>query len=359
MKNVIYELHVRDFTIHPSSGVSEKNRGKFLGLVESGTTCNGLSTGIDHMVDLGVTHVQIMPVQGVQHADTYNWGYDPWDFNAVNPQYGTKDDLRVMVDTFHSRGIKVILDVVYNHVPAGHFFDKSWYLDADLSGCGHTLNVYNDTVNEFVLESLEYWLTEFDIDGFRFDLMGIFPIFRLNEWSDCLRKIKPSILLYGEPWAGYHDHRGYWMDDKAIECNAHHLTETNVGVFNSHFRDTAIQHFVHGKHQDLGNATGLVNPTQSINYVTCHDGYCLHDTIRQANEWDTWRVAKEIISFQCETPGTPFIFSGDEFLRSKKMVHNTWNLGDEYNAIDWTYKTKNKIVFDFYKDKIKLTIKGE
>jgi pullulanase len=222
-----------------------------------------------------------------------------------------------------------------------------------LSGCGHTLNVYNDTVNNFVVNSLEYWLTEFDVDGFRFDLMGIFPVHRLIEWADRLRKIKPGILLYGEPWAGYHDHPDYWMDDKAIERNACQLSDAGIGVFNSHFRDTMIRHFVNGDSQNLGNATGPVIPVQSINYITCHDGYCLSDMICRAGQWDAWKVAKEVISFQCETPGALFIFSGDEFLRSKGMARNTWNLGDEYNAIDWSYKTKNKQVFDCYRDQVK------
>ena len=350
---IIYETHVADFTHHPSSNVSEKNRGMFLGMVESGTTCNGVSTGFDHLLELGVTVIQLMPIQEVMNPSEYDWGYNPLDYNKINPNYGTADELKYMVEKFHRNGIKVVLDVVYNHVPIGHPFPKDWYLDCDLSGCGNTLDANNEEVNQYIKSSLEYWVTEFGVDGFRFDLMGIFPVHRMIEWAEHLRKINPDILLYGEPWVGYHNFHNYDMSDKCTINNMCKLSTAGVGCFNDHYRDTLIQHFIYNNPQNLDNAEGLIPPKQTINYVSCHDGYCLADLIAQAGQWDAYKIAKKIFKYQMNSAGTPFIFGGDEFLRSKKvdgeLYRNTWDKGHKFNDMNWNYKSKNLEVFEYYK----------
>jgi pullulanase len=353
---LIYETHVADFSHHASSGVNEANRGKFLGLVESGTTCNGVSTCFDHLLKLGITHLQLMPVQSVMDPSEHDWGYNPLDFNAINPNYGTPEDLKYAVKKLKDHGIGVILDTVFNHVPHNHPFPESWFLSDDLSGVGNTLDANNEEVNKYIKDSLTYWITEFGISGFRFDLMGCFPVYRVIEWAEHLRKINPDIIIYGESWVGYNDCPDYDLDDLAVTKNMHKLSEANVGCFNDHYRETVRNHFIYNNSQDLQGAEGLIHSEQSINYVSCHDGLCLADLIAEAGQWDAWKIAKKIINFQINSKGTIFLFSGDEFLRSKKvdgeLYHNTWDKGHKFNNIDWNYKQKNIDVFNYYKDQI-------
>lgn len=328
-----------------------------MGLVESGTTCNGMSTCFDHLLELGITHLQILPIQTVMNPSEHDWGYNPLDFNDINPNYGTADEFKYAVKKLNRHGIKLSIDVVYNHVPKGHPFPESWYLADDLSGVGNTLNACNEEVNKYIKNSLTHWVTEFGISGFRFDLMGCFPVYRMVEWVGHLRKIDPDIMFYGEPWVGFNDCPDHNLDDLAVTKNMHKLSEANVGCFNDFYRDTVRNHFIYNNPQDLQNAEGLIHPHQSVCYVSCHDGLCLADLITEAGQWDAYKIAKDIISFQINSKGTPFIFGGDEFLRSKKvdgeLYHNTWDKGHEFNSIDWNYKQKNIEVFTYYKNQIR------
>ncbi|MGE5428471.1 MAG: alpha-amylase family glycosyl hydrolase, partial [Methylococcaceae bacterium] len=221
---VIYELHVRDFSIAPSSGMI--NKGKYLAFTEEGTLSpKGLSTGIDHLKELGITHVHLLPVNDFSSVDEsapdkmYNWGYDPQNYNAPEGSYATnpKDisrirELKMLIQSLHKAGIGVILDVVYNHtsfttrsyfnqtVPGYYYRQKPDGSFSDASGCGNELASERPMVRKFILDSLYYWATEFHIDGFRFDLMGILDIQTMNRIRAYMDSISSSIILYGEGW---------------------------------------------------------------------------------------------------------------------------------------------------------------
>jgi len=224
---ILYELHVRDLTIHESSPF--KNRGKFLGLTESGTNNkDGLSTGLDHIKELGVTHVHLLPSYDFMSIDeskpednAYNWGYDPQNYNVPEGSYSTDPydgnvrirEFKKMVQTFHENGIRVILDVVYNHT-GGSNLESNFYSmlpgyyyrlkkDGSLSnasGCGNETASERPMLRKFMIESVKYWVEEYHIDGFRFDLMGVHDIITMNQISEELHKIDPSIFIYGEGW---------------------------------------------------------------------------------------------------------------------------------------------------------------
>ncbi len=400
---VIYEVHVRDFTLDSTSGVPDDKKGKFLGMVETGTTYNGVTTGIDHLKELGVTHVQILPFYDFA-TSMYNWGYDPVNYNVPEEQYSMTPydyenrvrELQTMVNEFHRNGIRVIMDVVYNHTYADEMFENitdQYYTGNDDSGCGNGVDTSVPMVSRMIRDSLEYLLDTYNIDGFRFDLVGIFHYDEYRKWGEYLNQRFPdrNILMYGEPWNGY-------MPDpeehlKVRLGNAPAIASGNVGVFNSKFREA-----VKGDSDGTGkgymfNATDnawnvkvgsrgsimytkspeplsdmwdpmfAYDPEQSMNYLSAHDNYCLWDKIKHVGEHNEYgkRVLRFGMGIILTSQGIPFIHAGDEMLRTKmydaectELAHNTYNAPDKCNVIRWNWKIENADVYEYHKDLIAL-----
>ncbi len=393
---LVYEMHHRDFSIHSTSGI--ENKGKFLALTEHGTTNpDGLATGIDHLKELGVTYVQILPsfdygsVNEARLEDNqYNWGYDPVNYNAVEGSYSTDPftpqtrirEFKEMIQALHKAGIRVILDVVYNHTydasksgfeqtMPGYFYrmgEDGSFLNA--SGCGNETASEREMYRKYMIESLEWWMKEYHIDGFRFDLMAIHDIETMNIISERLHAIDPNVVLYGEGWAAMSP--ALPDEDIALKVNTWQLDR--IGAFSDNIRDAirgpldcenaGFMDGVPGKKADLefGIAGGVEhpqvsverwtnNPLQHVSYASCHDDHCLRDRLEiatKASEKTRLEMVKLAQTAVYTSQGIPFIFNGEEVYRHKQGVKNSYNQPDEINAIDWTYKTKYKDLFDYY-----------
>ncbi len=422
---IIYEVHVRDFTIDPSSGVLTNNRGKYLGMVQAGTVLNGSKTGLDHLKELGVTHVQLLPVydyatcDGLPDSDPcYNWGYDPRNYNVPEERYSQTPldyenrmrEFKTMVNEFHKAGIRVIMDVVYNHTFAKEMFEPispKYYTATDLSGTGNSIDADQPMVSRLIQDSLEYWVEEYGIDGFRFDLIGIFSYAEVEKWGRYLNTkfADRNLLLYGEPWNGY---AGDPKEGQRVRYGTtRFMVEERVGVFNGAFRDaikgnndgTSTAYMFNNltpadggwaiydglraspySANDSRNGTWFRNysadPEQSINYISAHDNFGLWDKIYlslasnvvqnsshqvlsltpPANLGYAKRVANFGMGIIFTSQGIPFVHAGDEFLRTKtnnEQMHiaSAWNFGahggthNTYNAPDAfnSIKWQNKI----------------
>jgi len=381
---VIYEMSVRDFTIAADSGV--KNKGRYLGLSETGTHLPGDSTvrtGLDHLVELGVTHVQLLPVQCFEDDGKYNWGYMTVFFNTPEARYATTPDgdvrireFKQMVEAFHACGIGVVLDVVYNHASEHATFDRiapGYYFRTkpggalwNGSGCGNEMRTEHPMCRKFILDSLKYWVAEYGIDGFRFDLMGLMDFGTLEAIRDELHSVHPSILLYGEPWtsgpAGLRT-----ITDKNV------VRGSGIAAFNDHFRD-AIKGSTNG--QDPGfvqagdHADGVragirgavqdwaADPTDVVNYCACHDNLTMHDKVTlsapAASDRDRARMHRLAALILMTSQGAVLLHSGDEFCRSKKGHHNSYNLGDEVNRVEWSLKKTHQDVYEYHRGLIAL-----
>jgi pullulanase len=407
---VIYELHVRDASISPISGI--KNKGKFLGLTEMGTkNAAGLSTGLDHIKELGVTHVHLLPLYDFNSVDEtkpdakYNWGYDPLNYNVPEGSYSTNPydgvtrikEFKQLVKTFHENGLRVVMDVVYNHtaltetsnfnklVPGYYYRQTKEGKFSNASACGNETASERPMFRKFMLESMKYWVQEYHVDGFRVDLMGVHDIKTMNLISKELHKIKPDILIYGEGWtAGASP-----LPDslRAIKANASKLDR--IAVFSDDIRDgikgSVFDHtdkgFVSGKtgmeesikfgivasckHPQVdyskvnySKAAYAAQPFQTITYCECHDNHVLWDKLnisaKNATEEERKKMHMLALSIVLTSQGITFLHAGTEFLRSKKGVENSFESPDSINAIDWSLKTKNKDIFDFIKSLIKL-----
>jgi type I pullulanase len=413
---IIYEVHVRDFSIDSTSGVTAAKKGKFMGMVETGTTYSGVKTCIDHLKELGVTHVQILPFYDFATAQ-YNWGYDPKNFNIPEEQYSMTPadsvnrikEVKTMINEFHKNGIRVIMDVVYNHVYGTEVFEniteryfthnpptastdktKRW----DLSGCGNSINSAEPMVSRFIQDSLNFWAQEYRMDGFRFDLIGIFHYQEANKWGVAVNNANPgaNILMYGEPWNGYATDVEEGLKVRMGKVPA--MAEGHVGVFNGKYREAlkgdndgtgkgyifntspswvdAIKVGMRGSITFSKSTSTLANdwdsmfaydPEQSINYVSAHDNYDLWDKILHCGIPDGG-YAKRIVKFAhgilLTSQGIPFIHAGDEFARTKvyngdwTYAHNSYNAPDNYNKIDWSRKISYNDVFTYTRDLIKL-----
>ncbi|MBU2572690.1 MAG: type I pullulanase [Elusimicrobia bacterium] len=388
---VIYEMHIRDFTIDGLSGV--RARGKYLGLTEAGTSLKGspdIKTGLDHLSELGVNAVHLMPFQDFENDEsspTYNWGYMPVNFNSPEGWYasGLCDDSKVreakaMISALHKKGIKVIMDVVYNHTAetpgrALNFnaLAKDYYYRVkedgtywNGSGCGNEFKSESPMGRKFIIDSLLYWVNEYKVDGFRFDLMGLIDKDTVFELVRRLKEVKPDIIIYGEPWTS----------GPTPVSGVGKGTQRSKGfsVFNDNLRDALKGSVFNVK--DLGyvqNAskretvmrgiTGAIDeftdsPLEALNYVSCHDNHTLWDrlTLSAGGEPPGNRVKMDKLAQAVvfTSQGVPFLHSGEEFLRSKKGEENSYNLPDEINKIAWTLKKENKGVFAFYRDLIAL-----
>lgn len=408
---LIYEMHVRDFTIHEST--NHQHRGKYLGLVEPGTrNPSGQATGIDHLVELGITHVHLLPVfdfRSIDEADTaartYNWGYDPQNYNVPEGSYATNAhdpatrirEFKAMVHGFHQRGIRVIMDVVYNHTGAtensnfnlevpGYYYrhtaDGKW---SDAAACGNETASEQPMMRKYMIESCLHWVREYHIDGFRFDLMGIHDLATMNELTATLLKEEPSLLFYGEGWtAGASP-----LPDslRALKKNTYQLTD--IAAFSDDLRDglkgSVFNHeavgFVSGapdveesvrfgvvaatNHPQVNfaavnyfKAPWAREPWQCVNYVSCHDNRTLWDklSISVSEKDETTRIRMDQLAngIVLTAQGIPFLHAGEELLRSKQGVENSYNQPDSINHINWDRKSKYNTTFNFYRELIAL-----
>ncbi|MCP4590753.1 MAG: type I pullulanase [bacterium] len=385
---LIYELSVRDFTIAANSGVD--HRGLYLGLTETGTHLPDhptVKTGIDHLIELGVTHVQLMPVQDFDNEETpdgaYNWGYMPVHFNSPDGWYATRQigdqrirELKQAVQAFHDRGIGVCMDVVYNHTappaPFEHIVPGYYHrrtAEGQLSngsGCGNEFDSENPMARKFMIESLSYWVTQYGIDGFRFDLMGLHAPQTMLAVRDTLRKLKPNVLIYGEPWTAGGTTLRRTMDRNRVGG-------TGIAAFNDGFRDAIkgdrdggppgyIQtgERIDGVKDGLTGSIGswTQDPTDTIQYAEAHDNLTTWDKIGQSVPDMPEDIKKRMQCFAgfvvLTAQGVPFIHAGQEFCRSKHGNNNTYNAPDAINQIDWSLKQTHAEVFAYHKNLIAL-----
>ena len=393
---IVYELQHRDFSVHQTSGIS--NKGKYLALTEEGTkNPDGLSTGIDHLKELGVTYIQLLPSTDFATIDEtrlednqYNWGYEPLNYNAVEGSFSTDPynpvtrikEFKQMVQALHKAGFRVILDVVYNHTTntavtgfertmPGYFYrmreDGTFF---NGSGCGNETASEQAMFRKYMVESLEWWMKEYHIDGFRFDLMAIHDIETMNEISERLHAIDPNVVIYGEGWAA--ESPAYPAEEIALKANTYMLDK--VGAFSDNIRDAVrgplgcenagFMDGVEGNKENVefGIAGGVEhpqvsverwtnNPLQHVSYVSCHDDHCLRDRLEEATEAteaERLKMVKLAQTAVYTSQGIPFIFNGEELYRHKQGVKNSYNQPDSINAIDWTYKTKYNDLVRYY-----------
>ncbi len=410
---IIYEGSVRDFTMDESSGVF--HNGKFLGLTEANTTNHfGEATALDYISGLGVTHVQILPAFDFETVDEknqkaqYNWGYDPDNYNvpegsyAVSPYDGAVriQEMKQMVLALHSRGIGVIMDVVFNHtyrrddsnlqkIVPGYYYrsDETGYTDG--SGCGNEVASDRPMVQKLIVDSLIYWAKEYHIDGFRFDLMGVLDIDTMNVIAERLKEIRPDIYLYGEGWNG--GPSSLAEEKRAFKASAKKMP--GIGMFNDDIRDTIKGSVFYDDHLGFVNGgthlenalrygiTGAVahpqvdydaygskpwakEPGQSINYVSCHDNYTLWDKLSvscpEASEEKKKAMNRLCAAIVFTSQGVPFIQAGEEFLRSKPLpekkgfAENSYNMPDEVNSIKWDNIHEYPDMIAYYKGLMEL-----
>lgn len=399
---IIYEMHHRDFSMDMSSGI--KNKGKFLALTEP--------AAISHLRRLGVNAVHILPSFDFASIDEskpdvaqYNWGYDPLNYNVPEGSYSTNAadpkarirEFKQMVQALHKAGIRVILDVVYNHTfdINGSNFQKT-YPDyffrknaegkySDGSGCGNETASDKELMREFMKESVAYWVNEYHIDGFRFDLMGVHDIETMNEIHDVVAQIDPTIYIYGEGWSA--GSCAYPQDKLATKANTCELN--GIGAFGDDMRDALRGPFsddtkggflagVPGQEESIkfGIAGAISHPqidmtkvnyskvpwtnepSQMVAYVSCHDDMCLTDRLRSSIPYigDDELIRLDLLAQTAvlTSQGVPFILSGEEMLRDKKGVHNSYRSPDSINRFDWNNLKRYPQVFDYYAGLISL-----
>lgn len=408
---IIYEMHHRDFSLDPSSGIA--NKGKFLALTEPGTLSpDSLKTGIDHLKELGITHVHILPSYDYNSVDeanlqqnTYNWGYDPLNYNAPEGSYSTNPsnpstrvrEMKEMIKALHDAGIGVIMDVVYNHtatnddsnfeLTAPGYYHRHWddgrYSDA--SGCGNETASDRQQMRDYIINSIKYWTDEYHIDGFRFDLMAIHDTETMTEAAKAIKEINPDAFIYGEGWTAGDSPLA--PERRALKENVAKMTD--IAVFSDDIRDAVKGHYSNA--EDRGFATGkpgleetvkigivastahpqvdyskgtnskfayATSPEMIVNYVSCHDDLTLTDKLRKsmpdASDAERLEAAKLAQTIVFTSQGTPFMFAGEEIFRDKKGVHNSYKSPDSINAIDWHLKKTNADQFDYYRNLIAL-----
>ena len=399
---VIYELHHRDFSIDPSSGLG--NKGKFLALTDP--------KAIEYLKRLGVNAIHILPSFDYASVDEtrldtpqYNWGYDPKNYNVPEGSYSTDPysptvrikEFKQMVQALHRAGIRVILDVVYNHtfdiknsnfqrVNPDYFYRKTAdgkYSDG--SGCGNETASEKALMREYMLESVKYWVNEYHIDGFRFDLMGVHDIVTMNDIRAAVDQIDPSIYIYGEGWSA--GSCAYPTDKLAMKANTRQLN--GIGAFCDDMRDAlrgpfsddhkggflagmpdmeeslkfgivgAISHpQIDMKRVNYSKEAWTNSPTQMVSYVSCHDDLCLTDRLRSSipgiTEDELIRLDLLAQTAVLTSQGVPFILCGEEMLRDKKGIHNSFKSPDSINHLDWNNLKRYPQVFNYYSGLIAL-----
>lgn len=408
---ILYELHVRDASQHANSGITAK--GKFIGLTEVGTKSpEGLSTGLDHIRELGVTHVHLLPSFDFMSVDEsrldepqYNWGYDPQNYHVPEGSYSTNPsdgavrirEFKQLIKTLHDHGLRVVMDVVYNHTgrtedskfnllaPGYYYRQNEDGTFSNASACGNEVASERPMVRKFIRESVAYWVNEYHIDGFRFDLMGIHDIRTMNEISQQLLAIDSSIYIYGEGWKAGNSP----LPDSLLALKANVPQLKNIAAFSDDIRDgmkgSVFVHeengFVSGR-QDVDQSIrfGIVaatehpqldysrvnyskapwapEPEQCINYASCHDNHTLWDRLKISNPGVSaerreamHRLALAIV---LTSQGVPFLHAGTEMLRTKGGEENSYKSPDSVNAIDWSRKSKYKTTHDYVQGLIQL-----
>lgn len=412
---VIYELHVRDLSSDASSGI--ENVGKFLGLAETGTTnSEGLATGLDHIKDLGVTHIHILPSYDYATVDEtnldsgqFNWGYDPKNYNVPEGSYSTDpyngairvEEYKKMVQTLHENGIRVVMDVVYNHtyntedsnfqkIVPDYYYRMNGDLYSNASGCGNETASERSMMRKFMIDSVVYWATEYHVDGFRFDLMGVHDMETMKEIRTALNEIDPSIIIYGEGWTSGDSTLS--ETERAVKANTYQME--GIAAFSDDIRDgikgnvfdsldkgfvnggqnmeEAIKYSVVGATEnsqidydsyEKSNGWWAGSPEQTINYASCHDNLTLWDKLAISNsedsEEDRIKMNKLSSAIVFTSQGIPFLQAGEEMLRSKvqedgTFSENSYNLPDSVNSIKWDNKGNTMEVYDYYKGLIAL-----
>ncbi len=419
----VYEMHVRDLSMNSSSGIPANHKGKFLGLTDMNTSYTKVTkttnpktkkvttvrttvkTGMAAIKDLGVSHVQLLPIYdflsgGSELSPNFNWGYDPLNYNAPEGQYSSDPtnpwarvrELKQAVNAMHQNGLRTIMDVVYNHVASpddfsmnllvpGYFFRTNpatgEYYNA--TGCGNEVASERPMVRKFIVDSVSHWARDYHLDGFRFDLMGVLDVTTMQQVRSALTAIDPSIIVYGEGWS-----MGAALPDGTAGTQGQSADLTGIGFFNDQFRDgvkgsvfnKAEPGYVNGgattKHDDakigiLGN-TGLTgatvgnwtahSPNQSVNYVEAHDNLTLYDklvgSMPSAKPAQLVAADKLAASMLFLSQGMPFMQAGQEFMRSKNGDDNSYQSGDSVNSIKWSTQVANADVRAYYKGLIAL-----
>ncbi|MCG3150225.1 MAG: Pullulanase [Verrucomicrobiae bacterium] len=374
---VVYEMHVRDFTIAPNSPAKPADRGRYLGFI----------AGIPHLQELGVTHVQLLPIQDFEnneHSTNYNWGYVTSVFNSPEGWFASNpnDDSRVrelkqLVTALHEAGIGVIMDVVYNHtsnnapfnslVPRYYYrLDKNGgYLNG--SGCGNDFRTEAPMARKYIIDTMKFWVQEYGIDGFRFDLMALLDLDTMLELERELRAIRPDIILYGEPWAA-------GPSTAKIPTNKQTIGGTRIGAFNDAMRNAIIgspfdkahggflqegghreqlQRAIPGQWRDWGDG-----PHQVVQYISCHDNYVIYDKLQLSKPGATHGELIEMMKLGYlmlfTAQGIPFIHGGEEFARTKKGHENSYEAPDDINQVDWSLKQQNRGLYEYVRGLIAL-----
>ncbi len=406
---IIYELHIRDMTIYPQSGSSYP--GTYEGLVEAETKGpSGVATAIDHLEELGITHVHLLPTYDHYSIDEskldsarFNWGYDPQNYNVPEGSFSSDPyngatriaEFKKMVKAFHDRGIGLILDVVYNHTGIhegsnfnlenpGYYY-RHWEDGkvADASACGNETASDREMMRRFIKESVLYWAKEYHLDGFRFDLMGIHDMETMKEITEALKSYNSNIIIYGEGWTAGDSP----LPEKRRALKKHTLQMPQVSAFSDDLRDGlkgsvfsdeeggfvsgtkgraesikfgvvgSIEHpQIDYKAVNYSDEPWANEPWQAISYVSCHDNHTIYDKLKvsrpDASESDIIAMDKLANAIVMTSQGVAFMHAGAEMLRTKNGEHNSYNLPDAINQIDWSRKTKYKSVFEYYKNLI-------
>ena len=396
---VVYELHLRDLSCDRSSGMT--HRGKFLSLAETGTkNAYGQPTGLDHIKKLGITHIQFLPLfdyGSIDETDTegtaYNWGYDPLNYNVPEGSYSTDPfhgevrvrEMKQMIKAIHDAGLSVVMDVVYNHVyDAGRFcFNRivpGYFSRCDRygrysngSGCGNDTASERSMVRKYIVDSVLYWATEYHIDGFRFDLAGLLDVQTIREAMAAVQAVRPDVLFYGEGWT-MNTHLTKQDIPLATQANARLLP--GFGLFNDGFRDTVkgtvfdneAPGYVSGalgqeewvRDAFLGLSDWCQDPSQTVNYVSCHDNMALYDRLMlsapYADDEELRRMNCLAAAITLLSQGMPLMQAGEELLRSKPLPgggydSNSYNSPDKTNSIKWNTLRKKEYrqVRDYYR----------
>ena len=419
--SILYEMHIRDFSIDENSGVDEDKKGKFIGACQENTVIPNtkVKTCIDHLKELGINTVHLMPVCDYYTVDEskldipqYNWGYDPQNYNVPEGSFSTnpfKAEIRIkeykeMIMNFHKAGIRVVMDMVYNHTyqsydsnlnkAAPDCYYRKW-ADGSFSngsGCGNEISSERPMVRKFIVESVLYWVNEYHIDGFRFDLMGLTDMDTMKLIRNELDKIDKSLTLYGEGWTG--GASPLPMDLASTKFNVPKYGDAQIAVFSDDMRDGVKGHVFNVKECGFANGNGGLEetikfgivasgyhqqidynrlnysggpwtnaPYQAINYVSAHDNYTLWDKLRLSCEGrkkeDILAINKLCAAIVFTSQGIPFIQAGEEFARSKvnpdgSFNDNSYNAPDSVNKLEWKRKEEYRVLFEYYKGLISL-----
>jgi pullulanase len=394
---VIYELHVRDLSIDPSGNIPATHRGKYLALTDISTTSStGGKTGVNAIKDLGATHIELLPVFDYASVDeanpSFNWGYDPQNYNVPEGSYSTNPsnpttritELKSAVQSIHDDQLRVMMDVVYNHVynassfseeaiVPGYFFRTN--SDGSLtngSGVGNDVATERPMVRKLIVDSVKYWATQYHIDGFRFDLMGLIDLTTMQQIRSELNKIDPSILIIGEGW----DMGTLPAEQRSNQVNIASLP--GIAAFNDQLRDgikgsvfnATDTGFATGKFAQITNTkVGIIgnvfysrdvlgkwitaDPTQSVNYVESHDNLTLFDKLTASVTNATLAKLEVLDRFAASiallAQGVPFIQAGQEFMRTKNGDSNSYKSSDSVNSLKWDLRSKNASTVNYYK----------